>query len=496
MSSQITTLTEENLQNDRRNASWDIKNAIPNYISLVLAQGGSAAFSFASVLLLTRYTGAGGYGGVVAVIAASQIALVIVNWTGFAVVRFGVDEFIETGKIVRTFWLRLFVLVPNLLLAYLTSGYWFPVLAERLKLSEEIFSLLIFHFVASAFWIHIQFGLQGIKKPKTQGYLMTVERLLIFGGLLTFLLQRDLTISNAVLCYAVAPLLMTLIGTWHLRKFIFGSFSMSWVLLKKIFAFSIPLLPFSLVSSFSSGYVDALFISSYLSTRDLGIYNIAPQMSGIMMQLPTLANSLLIPMFVTLSKESQTNRTLQFFSHLLPSLTLFWGIFCSFVAFFGYYAIPIAFGVEYFEAVQPFWILLTASVFSIPVFIGYSALSHSASKTYISMVASFLAAIANVFFNFLLIPRYGLNGCAWATVLSYFVTFLAYALLLRREKLMSISWVFYATIPVIVSALSISLTGKPIFSLIICVAFTVAIIYMQRTSLKIAYKFINIYRKG
>ena len=80
-------------------------------MSLVLAQGGSAFFAFASVWLLTRSLGSEGYGGVVAVIAASQMVQVLLNWTTTAVVRFGVEEFVETGKIARTFWLRFFILV-------------------------------------------------------------------------------------------------------------------------------------------------------------------------------------------------------------------------------------------------------------------------------------------------------------------------------------------------------------------------------------------------
>ena len=115
------SLKENSSKNERQSANWDIQNAPKNYVSLVLTQTGSAFFAFASVWLITKTLGSEGYGGIVAIIAASQIAQVLVNWTSVAVVRFGVDEFIETEKIARTFWLRLFILLPNLLLVLLTA---------------------------------------------------------------------------------------------------------------------------------------------------------------------------------------------------------------------------------------------------------------------------------------------------------------------------------------------------------------------------------------
>ncbi len=93
-------------QDDRRSSGWDIRNAAGNYTALIVYQAGISIFSFAAVWLITRSLGSEGYGGIVAVIAASQVAQVAVNWTSIAVVRYGVDEFIETSAIARTFWTR------------------------------------------------------------------------------------------------------------------------------------------------------------------------------------------------------------------------------------------------------------------------------------------------------------------------------------------------------------------------------------------------------
>jgi O-antigen/teichoic acid export membrane protein len=487
---------EKSAASERQSANWDIENAPKNYISLILAQGGSALFAFASVWLITKTIGAEGYGGVVAVIAASQVAQVLVNWTSVAVVRFGVDEFIETGKIARTFWLRFFILAPNLILVLLISNLWFPPLAAWLKLPVETFWLVFLHFASTVLWIHIQFGLQAVKMPRLQSGLVTIERVLIFTSLLILLAADKFNSFSAILCYGVIPLLMTFIGFLYLKSFIFARFSFDKQFVKKILAFSLPLIPFSLVGYFSGSYVDAVFISNFLSTQDLGIYSVATQINGIALQLPTLANSLLTPFFITLLKENRTQKLNGYFTDILPGMTLTWSFFCIFLAFAGYFFIPLIFGSEFTGAVAPFWILLAASAFSLPLLTGYAALSNATSTTYISMFAAIFSAIANIVFNFLLIPKLGAEGCAWATFITCLVSVSTFYILLRRTNPIPLSWTFEAMLPILASAAAFSLTRSPFVSLLICMSIGVLILFRHKKSLQKTFNFLRNFRKN
>jgi len=468
---------------ERQSANWDIQNAPKNYVSLVLTQAGSAFFAFASVWLITKTLGSEGYGGIIAIIAASQVAQVLVNWTSVAVVRFGVDEFIETEKIARTFWLRLLILLPNLLLVLLTANFWFPPLADWLKLSADAVWLVFLHFAAIALWIHIQYSLQAVKMPRLQGGLLMIERVLIFSGLLVLSATDRLDAVSAVICYAVAPLTATLAGFWILRKFVFVSFSMDTIFWRKIVVFSLPLIPFT-ITGYLSGGADAIFISKFLSTQDLGIYSVATQISGIALQLPTLANSLLLPLFVSLQKEGKTNRLQHYFKHTFPTLILFWGLFSTVAALIGYFLIPIVFGEEFAQSTRPLWILLATSVLSLPPLIGYGALSNATSTTYISMFGAAFAALANISFNFLLIPIFGAEGCAWATAIMYLTTTSVFVVLLRRVVEIPVSWLFLAIIPSVGGAISISLTGNPWFSLVVCLSLSILVIYLKNKSFR------------
>ena len=481
---------------ERQGSGWDIRNAPRNYLSLIAFQVASAALSFGAVWLITRpwHLGSEGYGAIVAVIAASQVAQVFVNWTSIAVVRFGVDEFVETARISKTFWIRFAILFFNLVFVLSLGVIWFPPLADWLKLSPESFWLVVVHFGVSAFWLHIQMSLQGAKMLRAQGFLQMLERLLIFSGIVALVVYGRLDFYWAVMCYIAAPAVMVFAGLIMLRRFIFARFTLDGVLVKKILVYSLPLLPFTFVGYFSGSYVDAVFIAKFLSQGDLGVYSVATQVNGIAMQIPTLANAILLPLFVTLRAESGDQRTFNYFRNIVPAVTLFWGLACVSLAFIGYLLVPVVFGTKFDGAAIPMWILLSSSVVSIPVAIGYSALANSKSMTYVPMIAAFLSAAVNISLNFLLIPRYGMAGCAWATLIAYFVSALAFALLLKQSAKMPISWTFLAFVPTVSGAVIISFYGSPLLALAGCLAVSCFVGVFQRRSLLELYSFISGFR--
>ena len=476
---------------ERQSSSWDIKNAPRNYFSLVAFQVGSAVFAFGSVWLITRFLGAEGYGGIVAVIAASQVAQVLVQWTSLSVVRFGVDEFVENASIARTFWTRFIILGVNLAIVLATAVLWFPPLADWLRLSPDKFWLIVLHFGVTALWLHVQMGLQGAKMLREQGFLQMSERLIILTGILALIASGHLTFYWAVMCYIAGPALMVLAGLFRLRELVFARFSLNTAVFRKLIIFSLPLLPFTLIGYFSGSYVDAVFISKFLSTSDLGVYSVATQINGMAMQMPMLANTILLPLFITLRAESGDQRSFEYFRNVLPGLTLVWGIGCTFLAFLGYFAIPMVFGAEFQPATIPLWILLAAATVGIPVAIGYSALSNATSKTYIAMVAAILSASANVVANFILIPQYGLAGCAFATLIAFFVGVTVFAILLKRDAGMPISWSYAAFVPCIAGTILFCWQRNAPLGLAVCLGASMLVGYWFRSSLLKTVSFVK-----
>lgn len=476
---------------ERQSSAWDVRNAHKNYIWLLLFQGGSSAFAFGAVWLITRPLGREGYGAVFAVLAASQIVQIFLNWTTVAVVRYGVDEFVETASIARTFWSRFVILFVNLAVVIALAPVWFDPLAEMMKLSSSTLWLLVAHVVLSVLWLHVQMGLQAAKMLREQGMLQMFERLVICAGVGAIFAAGTLDITSAVVCYVVGPAAMTVAGLFILRNVVFRRFTLDAAIVKKTLVYSVPLLPYWLVGVLSGNYVDAAFISNFLSKADLGVYAIATQINGIALQVPTIANTILFPLFITQQAETGGERSFMFFRHILPGIVLGWGVACAMLAFVAHLFIPIFFKPEFAGASLPLWVLLASSVLWIPVAVGYAALANAISATYISLVASCFSAAANIGGNFYLIPRYGMVGSAWATFLAYLAGTIVFAVLLNRSSQVPSSWVFLAFVPSIAGAVIMTMLGAPAWALLSCIVLSLLIAAIKRDSIAEAYVFFS-----
>lgn len=475
---------------DRRSAGWDLRNAVGNYFSLAASQIGIAVFSFAAVWLATRHLGAAGYGGVAALLVASQLTQIALMWTCTAMARYGVQEFVETGRITETFWARTFIFVPNLILVVALSPFWLPPLAAWLKLPPESFPRVVLLIFAVALAMHVQFALQAAKLLRLQGLLQMLERIVTLATLGFLILSDRLTWLTAIWAYTIPSFVSAAIGLWKLIPFIAGKFTVNRSRIKEILAFSLPLPLYSLLSHFSFSQLDAVFILRYMTTADLGVYSVAYQMNGLILQLPALAGLLLLPLFVTVQLSSEDNQMqTAYFRDMVPFLTLGFGMFCSCVAAVGFYVLPLIFGQQFAQVGSLLWIFAAATTVSVPVATGFLPLSNSTSTTYVQMFASFAAAVVNIALNILLIPRFGLIGCAWATVAAFGASMLVFSLLLGNKFSLPRLTAILATLPALAGAACFSLNGSVVFSFLTVLIGAAGLFAAQREP------FINGWRK-
>ncbi|MEZ5422430.1 MAG: oligosaccharide flippase family protein [Pyrinomonadaceae bacterium] len=472
---------------ERQTADWDIRNAPKNYVSLVAAHVATAFFSFASVWLLTRKIGSEGYGAIVAFVAASQLAQIFLNWSSTALARFGIEEFVETGKITRSFWARTLLFFPNLALVLVLAAFWLHPVAAWLKIPDAVVWLIAIHLFVTSVWLHVQYALQGVKMLWLQGALLAVERTLTFAGLLAIVGFGELTLNGALWCYIAPAFVLSIFGLVLLRPFIELKGFFDREHFRKMLVYSLPLIPFAVVGYLSTSQLDAFFITRYLSTSDLGIYAVAAQINSLVLQLPILANSVLLSMFVSLRATGQNALISKFLNDIIPSAALVWGVICIVGATIGALLIPIVFGEIFQPAAGPLVILIMASVVSSLSMFGYATYSHSISATYISTVASVLAATTNVALDLLLIPRWGLIGCAMATFFSQAVLGAAVVWLCAYKTPVSFRKVSFAMAAPIVGVVLFFWSGSEMIAVAAFLITTVVAAMVVRDALKTAF---------
>lgn len=448
------------------------------------AQAVSSALAFAAMWLATRLLGAVGYGGVVAILAASQfIGQMGVQWTATAVTRYGCEEFVKTGRVSSAFWTRLLILVPNLLTVLALSPLWLPPIAAWLRVPPASHALILTHFVITAFWIHVQQTLQAVKLPRVQGWLLSLERGQIVLVLLGLMFAGKVSPLTVIGAYIIAPSLTSLAGLCWLRGLVRCEVHLDRSLVGQMVRFSLPLIPYSVVGYLFTNYLDAFFIMSYLSKAHLGVYSVAYQLTGTLMQLPVLAGSLLLPLFVTLRVNGRDRAVPSFFRQVLPLLILAWSTACVLIAALGGYLMPFIFGDSFREASPLLWPLMAASALAGAWLMGYAPISNAQSASYVTTAVGVAAALTNVALNFFLIPRWGLVGCAWATAAAYGAMSLVGACLVHCRVACHPVGTLTATLPALLSGLYATWRGDVGGALVIALLVAAGIAVLRRRSL-------------
>jgi O-antigen/teichoic acid export membrane protein len=163
--------------------------------------------------------------------------------------------------------------------------------------------------------------------------------------------------------------------------------------------------------------IDQLMLGKMVNSEAVGIYNIAVKVSDI----PIIGITILIStMFPVISKAHLENK--QRFHMLLSRMYggLFWlSLLASIlVIIIGELTITLVMGDEYASVatILKFYIMSSVSIAIGSVWTKWLILEN---KSKICVAAQYLAVIINIILNLLMIPRFGIEGAALATLISY-----------------------------------------------------------------------------
>lgn len=466
---------------ERRSADWDVRTGPKNLLHLIRSQIATSLLSFAAAKAATHALGAEGYGGVAALLAASQIIdQIAVEWTNVALWRHGCEEFVATGSIRRAFWARLAILLPNFILVLASSPFWLPVVTSALRIPPEAGPLILAHLSATAVWIHLQRSLQAVKLPRLQAGLLTAERSVVVAVLLALIAAGSASVPAVVCAYIAGTTLSCAAALWRIRSHIFPAAAPEAGLLRRMLSFSAPLIAASLIGTLFTNQVDAFFITAFLSHAALGVYQIAYLLAGTLMQLPQHVGSLLLSTFVTFEVNDQDERRTRYLRDVLPLLCLLWSVACACAAFAGGWLVPLIFGPEFGGVGGILWPLMAAAALAGPWSMGFVPTFSARSATYVGTVAGIVASVANLGLNFLLVPRFGLLGCAWATTIAYGGMMLTAACFVYRWAPSSRAWTLPAAAPTLAGAAWAAWRGEGWTAFLVAMAGAAAIALWRR----------------
>ncbi|MBW6440675.1 flippase [Patescibacteria group bacterium] len=178
--------------------------------------------------------------------------------------------------------------------------------------------------------------------------------------------------------------------------------------------------------------IDQIIIKVMLGNEEVGFYAVAVRLSEVWYFIPIAAISSLFPAIINAKKKSEELYHLRL--QQLYDLMVWIAVAIALpVTFLSPFIIKTLYGDSYLPAASVLSIYIWAGVF---VFLGVVSSQWLIAENFtkISFLGTFVGATINLILNFILIPKYGINGAAIATLISYFVAVFFIGLIPRSRK--------------------------------------------------------------
>ena len=182
------------------------------------------------------------------------------------------------------------------------------------------------------------------------------------------------------------------------------------------------------------GQMDRIMLGQMLNDKAVGYYTTATAIGGMWIFIPVaIINSFQPSIMETKNNDLEKNYILRL--QQLYSLIIWMSIFVSFiVVLLAKPAILILYGSDYLGAVGALKIVIWYETFSmIGTARGIWILCENKNR-YVKYYLC-IGAVANLLLNSLLIPKFGINGAAYATLITQIITSLIAPLLFKATKI-------------------------------------------------------------
>lgn len=396
-----------------------------------LAVAGSKLVITCSSLVVTlsvgRALGPAGLGEWVLLVAAgSFLHTTLINWTHGGTVRFGCEEWIQTGTLRRTVSARVPLLAASFaavaLLLVLRPFDW---LDRGFGLGGSSVWLVVAY--AASLWIaaEAQTTMQALGWMRLQAVVGAI------GGVCTIAVVSVLAVLPAY--KGLAPFVVAIAGVpgvvWAMagiRALVHANVVWTWPAateVKRHMRYSLPML-----GSFGLGYVwtwgDHVLLRHFATLDQVGYFGVANQIFMTITAANGILPTLVVPRLVAI--EARTGHSARaYLEDTVLTVFVLWAIGMTILVAGIPFALELASGARFAPAVMPL-IILSAVIPASVITSLYSVLFSLQERNARLFVLSVVMTTTNIVISVMLIPTLGAMGSAVGTALSYMVVQMLY----------------------------------------------------------------------
>jgi len=267
------------------------------------------------------------------------------------------------------------------------------------------------------FTVNILWGLQKIKEYNFIDFFNSLLGLIL---LAVFIFGFGLGVKTAIVAQVVSSLFAITILFFLMRRVV-GPFSLrlNKLYLKDTFLYGMKMY-FGGILSLLHSRLDIFIINAFLNPFAVGLYFTSKILAEKILLIPQSASFVLFP---RVSSEKD-DKALREFTPIVCRHSLFiTTIGIIFLFFLGRWLITLLYSEEFLDSVLAFRILLIGSIAASGAGSLCSDLAARGKPMINNYIAIFLIVL-NVTLNIILIPKFGIEGAAWATTVSLWAGFI------------------------------------------------------------------------
>jgi len=234
---------------------------------------------------------------------------------------------------------------------------------------------------------------------------------------------------------AVAALISLPFGLWLIRKDLTPRINMAWI--KELTRFGYPFI-FAGLAYWVFGTMDRWMLAAMTNVGDVGVYSVAFRFASIVLFVSTAFGQAWSPYAMKL-RTDHPDKYREAYAHVLLLLLFVMLVVGGGIALFSGELIGLIMPEGYGASAIPLAVLCFGVILQSTQQVTAVGISLE-KKTFLFARLAWLTAIINLILNFVLIPSYGVNGAAWATMTSYLVLTGSYLFYTQKLHPLPIPW--------------------------------------------------------
>lgn len=394
----------------------DIRKLFGDYVFITANNFLSIVISLITVPFITRLFGSSGYGRYNLFFMLFSIIYVgTIAWSSNATVRFGKEEFLNTGKLNTAFWIRNLIVMPFLGIAIILC----IIFGDHIDVYTGIKSVhyyLAVYLIISLFMNNLSSVFSATSRLKLVPLINTVPKILLLVSVLVLFYSQNRRLVYLIISMIIADLLVLTVLLNKTRLNWFYPVKLEMDMIKKIFKFSFPLL-FITLFTYIINYIDIAFIRTYLSIESVGIYSLSYKIMMHYRKIMSILVVVLTPVIIGLNVERREDLIKFYVQRIIPQLVFCWSLIVVVSIWLFPRIVPVIFSNEFTGSVFPAQVLIISLIW-FSLFSLYSGIFIAYKKTNIMMNISVLMTAINIVGDIFLVPRLGIIGAAVTSLIS------------------------------------------------------------------------------